>query len=804
MIEKRRLVAFILSLVIPVSLCIGALHFITNIHHFDKFKTIEPADKDYGYTLYICRHCGMVKSDDYVDPISYLMPNIVINEVCSSNNNILADENGDCYDWIELYNPTDRNINLLGFGLSDKKSELFKYTFGNIDIKPKGYLIVFAVGNDVVENSNPDSLYANFKLSSKGEYLYLTLPNGKIADKISYPELKGNESYSRFETEKGVTYKVTRGTPMEENKESVNVQAPVFSVDSGFYSRPFTLTMTSEPDTEIYYTLDSSEPDMNSIKYEGPILIKNATPNENIYQLIKDTTTREEKLPKDAVDKATIIRAVTYDKYGNKSDIVEKSYFVGLDKYKNTNVISLITDPDNLFDDEKGIYVKGTSYKQWELGGEVGEAPKLNWNKRGFLWERPAVINYFDKGNLVLEQMLGIRVRGASSRNLQTKSFSVFSRKYYDGNNRLLTPLFDEISSQKTFILRACDYKEGFLQSLVADRNLCTQLAKPCVLFINGEYWGYYQIIERYSTHYFEEHFGLNKDSISMIKAGSFEAGNETSLNDYKELLAFIRDYDMSVQENYNYVCENVDIQSLIDCYSTQIYLNNVDFSYRKNVQIWRSETKSSKPYEDGKWRWMLFDMDACIENNWENINAFYDFNTFVEDFPFENGIYEDPFITNLMENEEFRKQFVNTFMDLANYNFNKDIVKEKLYKVTDNPGNRIIAFFENRFDYITSYMADFFNLKGKLTNVTLHINNPEQGTIKLNSLPEGFTNSKWSGKYYTDYEISVTAIAKEGHSFSGWKIEGAEIVGDKNSQSISVKLNDNQNCSIEAIFKEN
>jgi len=70
--------------------------------------------------------------------------------------------------------------------------------------------------------------------------------------------------------------------------------------------------------------------------------------------------------------------------------------------------------------------------------------------------------------------------------------------------------------------------------------------------------------------------------------------------------------------------------------------------------------------------------------------------------------------------------------MDLANYNFNKDLVIEKLYKVTDNPDESMIIFFENRFDYITKYMAEFFKLKGKLTNVTLNISNPEQGTIKL------------------------------------------------------------------------
>jgi len=539
--KKRRIIAIIVSLLIPITFYIGDFYFTSKIHHFEKYKTVEPTEKEYGHTLYKCKHCGMIKSDNYVEPTSYLMPNIVINEVCGANDSLLPDENGDCFDWIELYNPTDRTINLLGFGLSDKKTDLFKYTFGDVEIKPKGYLVVYAVGDEVLESFDTNILYANFKLTSKGESIYLTLPTGKIIDRITYPELKGNESYSRFEVNNEVVYKITKGTPLEENKEFVTVKPPVFSANSGFYSNPFMLYLESESDTEIYYTLDSTEPNKNSIKYEGPILVKDTTPNENVYRMKKDTTIYKEKFPNELVDKATIIRAIAYDKDGNSSEIVTKSYFVGLDKYKNTNVISLVTEPDNLFDEEKGIYVKGIDYKEWELGKKEGEAPFLNWKNRGFLWERPAEISYFDKGNLVLEQKLGIRIRGAGSRNFQQKSFNVFARKFYDGNNRLLTPLFNELSFQKSFILRACNYKEGFLQSLVSNRSISTQKSKPCILFIDGEYWGEYHILERYSTHYLEEHFKINKDNVSIIKGEALESGEKSSLDDYKNLLFFIK-----------------------------------------------------------------------------------------------------------------------------------------------------------------------------------------------------------------------------------------------------------------------
>jgi len=85
--------------------------------------------------------------------------------------------------------------------------------------------------------------------------------------------------------------------------------------------------------------------------------------------------------------------------------------------------------------------------------------------------------------------------------------------------------------------------------------------------------------------------------------------------------------------------------------------------------------------------------------------------------------------------------------------------------------------------------MAEFFKLKGKLTNVTLNISNPEQGTIKLNTLPDNITNSKWTGKYYTDYEMTATAIPKEGYAFAGWKIEGRKLWGQEFSNNIHQTL---------------
>ena len=145
----------------------------------------------------------------------------------------------------------------------------------------------------------------------------------------------------------------------------------VFSVESGFYEEPFTLVLSAPVGTEIYYTLDGSEPDEHAMKYTEPILIEDATKNDNRYSLRTDVTTGYMSeligvhnpdlqppgyvLPDYPIDKCTVVRAVYLDEEGALSEIKTGNYFVGFDEkkgYDGFNIISVVTDPDNLFDSD--------------------------------------------------------------------------------------------------------------------------------------------------------------------------------------------------------------------------------------------------------------------------------------------------------------------------------------------------------------------------------------------------------------------------------------------------------------------
>ncbi len=69
---------------------------------------------------------------------------LTINELVSSNNSTLADEDGDYEDWIEIYNGGGTAVNLNGYGLTDNPGNPFKWVFPAETIQPGQFLIVWA------------------------------------------------------------------------------------------------------------------------------------------------------------------------------------------------------------------------------------------------------------------------------------------------------------------------------------------------------------------------------------------------------------------------------------------------------------------------------------------------------------------------------------------------------------------------------------------------------------------------------------------------------------------------------------
>lgn len=350
------------------------------------------------------------------------------------------------------------------------------------------------------------------------------------------------------------------------------------------------------------------------------------------------------------------------------------SYFVGFgDKpgYKNVNVLSLVTEPDNFFGYENGIYVLGKTYDDQKTDGtEHWWWWNGNFRNRGIDWERQVSCQFFDTNkSFVFSQEAGARIQGGGSRGFIQKNLNLYAREEYDGNKRFLGDIFgtDYHPKKMTLSSGSDDYVGKMKDYLIANcaseqQYFSTMDMEPYVLFLNGEYWGMYFLTEKYDDKYVEYHYNVLDDDVVMIKNGLIEEGMEEDIGLWNDTKSFISSHNMADAANYKQACELIDIESFIHYYACQIYIaRNGDWPM-SNYAMWRTREKGSGSYEDGKWRWMLFDVNS---GGLDSYLISFD--------SVKSTIESDKVFASLMRNEEFKKKLSDAIMEYADTIFKKE-----------------------------------------------------------------------------------------------------------------------------------
>lgn len=523
-----------------------------------------------------------------------------------------------------------------------------------------------------------------------------------------------------------------------------------FSKQPGYYDAPFSLQIQGGGQYRIFYTLDGSKPTQESIPYEGEIYLEDASNHENVYSARTDTSTAfytelvEQyssenpgyTVPDYKVDKCNIVRACAFDQSGNCVDSITGSYFIGFSEkaaYNGLWTVSLITDPDNLFGFENGIYVTGKAFEEYKKLLPDENTPLRgswwwwtgNYSERGKEAEREANIEIRRPDrSLVLAEECGIRVQGNGSRGKLPKSLSVYARREYSGSDEFSADIFGIGDESHKFVLFSgaddSEYKlkDYMVNTMEAGLDFCTMDFLPAALFLDGEFWGVYYITESYHSDYFADHYGVSQDEVIVVKEELVTEGKEEEAQLYLDMREYIAGNDMAQAQNFEKAQTLMDMGSYIDYYAAQIFIGRSGDWPKKNEGAWRTRSVvSGSEYADGRWRWLLYDVNSGGLSTVEEDTLAY---VLEADSVFasliQNAGFKERFAERLlyMADEVYSPQKVDAFIDsylgtlmeplcLSNLRFNgRDLRTEK----TEN-AERIRAFLKERPVYIEQMIAN-------------------------------------------------------------------------------------------------
>ena len=467
-------------------------------------------------------------------PAEESVQTIVINEVMASNGMF---ENEESYDWVEIHNRSKKQVDLSGWKLSDGKKNLEKFVFPKgTKIKAGGYVTVFCTGEDDIAPGKQTPFYATFSLKAEGETLYLTDAAGNRVQTLEYPQQYGNVSWglpvgfagNPTEADYGYLVNATRAKKNDAAVYPVRTGAPAIATVGGFYAEGITVQAEAPDGAILRYTLDGETPDEKS-----PVF-----PAEGL-----------------SISKTTALRVRAFREGEVPSVTVSATYIVESEQL--TPIVCLTTDDQYLFNKKTGALVRGS-----------GDTP--NYEKE---WEYPVNIEYYNaQGVCEINQMGTFTASGHSARQNAQKSIALYARKAYGEATFKFNPFpTRDYAEYNSLLLRGAnsDFSATRLRDIVATslaegQGLLYQDHVVIQVYINGQYWGHYNLREKINKHFIAAYEGVTDendiDNIDILaRTGTDRFTQNGDNEDWLELADFCKKNDLNKPENLAFVEERLE-----------------------------------------------------------------------------------------------------------------------------------------------------------------------------------------------------------------------------------------------------
>jgi len=686
---------------------------------------------------------------------------IVINEILARNAEVNVDNAGDYDDWFEVYNYGDIPIKMNDLWFSDNPVNPFKWQINTSDpiyLDPGQYMLIWAD-----EEQDEGYNHASFKLSGSGEYLSIWDKDSSLIDEIQYGEQTSNISYGRYPNG-GHNWQYFTDPSPEKNNDSNGGESilpkPVASHSGGIYQEPFSLKLTTEiPGCEIRYTLDCSEPG-----YLSPLFADS-------IEISETTIVRARLMKTGHLDGKILNISLLFEEH-----LIENP------------IVSLVSEHNNFY----------------------GVSGLISTNSRTI--EIPAHFEYIERG--IATYSGGTGIQNHSVKSTKPNSLRLYARSRY-GTDWFEHAFFDDKApaSHKRLVLRNSGndnvnrkvsnshFRDPLASTIAKASNdhALISATRPVNVFVNGKYFGLFNLRERIDEYYIETHTTETENYDLLERSFGYGRNRNAIVGSYKDWDALLKFVDttgnLKFDADFQYVDSQVDIINFTDYWITEVFLGNYDW-LSNNIKFWKSE--------HGKWQWIYWDMDHSLglvyhdfgNPDWNTLNWSLSFS----DRAWSNG-FNNILIRNLLLNESYKEFFIKRFTHLLNTSFSYKSTRSIAEKMrTAYQGDielhaakweRNIEDWKDAYGIIDNYLShrpveqfkhiqDVFDLENQV-EVSLKCIPPEGGSLSMDDYI--ITTDTYSGKYFPKmkYDLNPNPI-------SGYKLHDIRING-KSTDSTSVYL---------------